>query len=1116
MLYTSKIVFPLVFLWWIANGLTSLCSKTEMTKAGKKTSFLEMKWFDLTTMQFLFGVMGSAFWIFFIERRSMTIPKIRDWNSFVVILGNLLGHLSVNVSYTFVSSSATQVVKSSEPIFMFFFLICLKSQHAEQQRTSSLVLFSIILMVFGTCLFVIWDITFNVWGILAAVTSNIAFPLRNIALKNIGRQYESPFEKYFILSFFGTLLLFPFLVIKLIIQNTTLLHLSQSGIAAASFHCLYNLASISVLQNVSPLNHAILNFSKRIFVITLNIKYFNLIMTWHMFLGLFIIFLGLALYLFSHNRKTSLNKFLIFPSLKITPLRCCRFFFSIGFLTLLSTLVCLPPKLENSVSERSPKFDKRPVNYKPFPNAAVIRDISQILTTAWVFHRPISDVFIKDIITAHERTGAFIQVYCGTTKCMKNIKKLHNPAIMPSFLVVPDVIGKTPLQEWSERHVLYKVLAGLHYESYLTEALCLAHLWLYGGRFYLPSYLMTERLSEKKQENDWPCISLKKALRKNGSFESIRLHAKDKRVQQSINTFLRNMQSWNSKTTLPSMFQDTVWNAFSRHCPNRTFWCMIRNPKTIQDYYTKHGVPFNDDHFGTLSLDSNVGPINRANIGDEIQGIAGLQFLPFIDFFLDREYQIAPATQGKHIVFFNAWWGNKGYKWPPSENIDPIMLSIHTDKQFRPFISSSSKAMDFLKSKAPIGAQDMITKKFMHKIGVPSFFSGCMTLFMSVRNPQPMEKRGNTIYIADLSNANMNLLPDRIVKKAKFIEHKIIYGRHSTLLTKQRFIDAYKILEKYSQAKLVITQRIHAALPCIAMGTPVIFFNTANMPGGGGSTEKASDRVIGLVELFHSIDLFNLTVEQAKEKLGKFNWTQPPSNPNLAHRMQMVSSMWNIIRKNQAIYESARRFGMLPLTPPWLTKIQSGHVFHIIHDDRTQVVGNSKNLNWYQWRCIESILRHHPTAKLFVYSKTIEQASFDVLTEVGYQVILRNYEISNLIKQTPLMEFFDHLDRKSSAEITMEKTMHEQGVLSLLLLYKYGGIYLAENTIVLKNIDISQSNVLSLDSESYVNPWMLNFKRNHKFLRGALEMFPTMFNAKVKPDEGKALLTKVCAIRLNF
>ncbi|WP_264821067.1 polysaccharide pyruvyl transferase family protein [Acinetobacter schindleri] len=33
------------------------------------------------------------------------------------------------------------------------------------------------------------------------------------------------------------------------------------------------------------------------------------------------------------------------------------------------------------------------------------------------------------------------------------------------------------------------------------------------------------------------------------------------------------------------------------------------------------------------------------------------------------------------------------------------------------------------------------------------------------------------------------------------------------------------MLEKYSTAKLVITSRIHCALPCLAMGTPVIYIN---------------------------------------------------------------------------------------------------------------------------------------------------------------------------------------------------------------------------------------------------------------------------------------------------
>ena len=367
----------------------------------------------------------------------------------------------------------------------------------------------------------------------------------------------------------------------------------SEDITGSALHCIYNIASISVLQDVSLLNHTILKFASGIFVITLNIKYLNLTMTWHMFLGLVIIFSGLSLYLISHSGKTSLKKFLIFTLMKITPR---RFFLVAGVFTLLSTLVYLTPQHGKTIKQYTSGFEVNPLHYKPSSAAAVNLDSSEILTTAWVFHKPISDVVIKDIITVHERTGASIQVYCGTTKCMATIQNLKNSAITANHLVVPDVLGKTPLKEWGERHVLYKVLAGLHYEWYLTQALCLAHLWQYGGRFHLPSYSMTQRLSSHEQENNWPCMSLKSAVRESRFFKTIRLHAKDQWVQKSINTFLRNMQSWNSKTTLPSMFQDTVWNAFSRHCPNRTIWCMIRNPKTLQDYYTKHGVPFNDDH----------------------------------------------------------------------------------------------------------------------------------------------------------------------------------------------------------------------------------------------------------------------------------------------------------------------------------------------------------------------------------------------------------------------------------------------------------------------------------------------------------------------------------------
>ena len=178
----------------------------------------------------------------------------------------------------------------------------------------------------------------------------------------------------------------------------------------------------------------------------------------------------------------------------------------------------------------------------------------------------------------------------------------------------------------------------------------------------------------------------------------------------------------------------------------------------------------------------------------------------------------------------------------------------------------------------------------------------------------------------------------------------------------------------------------------------------------------------------------------------------------------------------------------------------------MIYDDVCQ----DGSLSWHEMRCIESVFRHHPTSRLFIYSNTIEQSEFDVLTEVGFHVTLVNYQVSDIVQQIPLNEFYDQFAQTTNDDASVKKIMREHGVLKLLLLYINGGVYLAENTIILKPIDFSQNNVLSLDSKSNVNPWMLNFEKNHKFIFEALEMFSTMYNENMNPDDGKALLTKVC------
>src|SRR5690606_3725036 len=64
----------------------------------------------------------------------------------------------------------------------------------------------------------------------------------------------------------------------------------------------------------------------------------------------------------------------------------------------------------------------------------------------------------------------------------------------------------------------------------------------------------------------------------------------------------------------------------------------------------------------------------------------------------------------------------------------------------------------------------------------------------------------------------------------------------------EKFEMADDILKKYAKAKLVITSRIHCALPCLAMGTPVIFLN-------GFSDPLDTSRFEGILELFNRVDI---------------------------------------------------------------------------------------------------------------------------------------------------------------------------------------------------------------------------------------------------------------------
>ena len=116
------------------------------------------------------------------------------------------------------------------------------------------------------------------------------------------------------MSLLSTLLALPVWLVKVVfVSGISTNKLADSSLSSLS-HSVYNLASITVLESMNLVTHAILNISKRIFVITANIFYFQVPFSMTMFMSL-VVLLVIGCYLYqlknSSTSKWILMKYLL-------------------------------------------------------------------------------------------------------------------------------------------------------------------------------------------------------------------------------------------------------------------------------------------------------------------------------------------------------------------------------------------------------------------------------------------------------------------------------------------------------------------------------------------------------------------------------------------------------------------------------------------------------------------------------------------------------------------------------------------------------------------------------------------------------------------------------------
>ena len=234
-----------------------------------------------------------------------------------------------------------------------------------------------------------------------------------------------------------------------------------------------------------------------------------------------------------------------------------------------------------------------------------------------------------------------------------------------------------------------------------------------------------------------------------------------------------------------------------------------------------------------------VTPLSKRQLAatDQLTGISNRRTF---DEFIDREntFEFRSADGNPVKLIMNGWYADWPESWPPSRDIDPLLISMHisclkSSSGRKPSdIMLQGAGLDYFRQRQPIGARDLDTLELLHRSGIDGYFSACLCL--TLQRPSVEIIAGHVL---------INDVPPRVENLVRKVAPDAQTVSQITFETNRdsRFGMAMELLHKYAEASFVITSRLHCAMPCLAFGTPVALITSA----------KDQSRFMGLGELLH-------------------------------------------------------------------------------------------------------------------------------------------------------------------------------------------------------------------------------------------------------------------------
>ncbi|TDQ09989.1 polysaccharide pyruvyl transferase family protein [Pedobacter metabolipauper] len=214
----------------------------------------------------------------------------------------------------------------------------------------------------------------------------------------------------------------------------------------------------------------------------------------------------------------------------------------------------------------------------------------------------------------------------------------------------------------------------------------------------------------------------------------------------------------------------------------------------------------------------------RNNIGDVLQGMVAKAFLPENALAADRESLALLDKEEPAFLIANGWYMHSFENFPPPENVHPLYVSIHVANSQ---LLAEKKVRDHFKAHAPIGCRDIKTLNIFLGWGIPAYYSSCLTTTTKARAAVNTSAEGEILLVDNVDHP----VPAEVKEKLEALLGKpLVSISHDPPNPEGDFLNytikaeahMNELLERYCKASMIVTTKIHCALPCLGMGVKVI------------------------------------------------------------------------------------------------------------------------------------------------------------------------------------------------------------------------------------------------------------------------------------------------------